>query len=296
MGIETTNFNKGRMNKSIDERLLPPGEYIDAMNVRVGATETTEIGAVENSRGNEQMTTITWNGKTFSSAATTIGSFDDGINETLYWFVHDPKNDAVGGNKLDAIISYNTQTTGVTLHVVSSSVLNFNPTYLITGVNLIDDMLFFTDDLNPPRKINVNRNYPDPLTSAPYADVITEDDISVILKPPGFNPLDTLTAPLVKLINVPGEENYLENRFISFAYRYRYLDNEYSATSLFTNPAFQPAAFQFDTNNYNNVGMQNFYNSSQVSFNTGPKQVKEVDVLFKDSNTCLLYTSPSPRD
>ena len=289
MGIETTNFNKGRMNKSIDERLLPPGEYIDAMNVRVGATETTEIGAVENSRGNEQMTTITWNGKTFSSAATTIGSFDDGINETLYWFVHDPKNDAVGGNKLDAIISYNTQTTGVTLHVVSSSVLNFNPTYLITGVNLIDDMLFFTDDLNPPRKINVNRNYPDPLTSAPYADVITEDDISVILKPPGFNPLDTLTAPLVKLINVPGEENYLENRFISFAYRYRYLDNEYSATSLFTNPAFQPAAFQFDTNNYNNVGMQNFYNSSQVSFNTGPKQVKEVDVLFKDSNTNNIF-------
>ena len=46
------------MNKSIDERLIPPGEYVDAMNVRLGSTETTEIGAVENSRGNSQLTTL----------------------------------------------------------------------------------------------------------------------------------------------------------------------------------------------------------------------------------------------
>ena len=35
-------FILGRMNKSVDERLLPPGEYVDAMNVRPGSTETTE--------------------------------------------------------------------------------------------------------------------------------------------------------------------------------------------------------------------------------------------------------------
>ena len=58
MPITTTNFIAGRMNKSVDERLLPPGEYIDAMNVRLGSTEATEIGAVENSRGNEQLTVI----------------------------------------------------------------------------------------------------------------------------------------------------------------------------------------------------------------------------------------------
>jgi len=44
------NFIKGRMNKSVDERLVPQGEYIDALNVRLGSTEGTEIGAVENSR------------------------------------------------------------------------------------------------------------------------------------------------------------------------------------------------------------------------------------------------------
>jgi hypothetical protein len=38
--------------------------------------------------------------------------------------------------------------------------------------------------------------------------------------------------------NTTSEENYLEDRFICFAYRYRYADNEYSATSPFSDPAF----------------------------------------------------------
>ena len=42
------NFIKGRMNKSVDERLVPNGEYIDAQNIRMGSTEDSEIGAVEN--------------------------------------------------------------------------------------------------------------------------------------------------------------------------------------------------------------------------------------------------------
>ena len=38
------NFIRGRMNKSLDERLVPNGEYIDALNVRLGSTEGSEIG------------------------------------------------------------------------------------------------------------------------------------------------------------------------------------------------------------------------------------------------------------
>ena len=45
------NFVAGRMNKSLDERLIPNGEYIDALNVRLGSTEESEIGAVENAKG-----------------------------------------------------------------------------------------------------------------------------------------------------------------------------------------------------------------------------------------------------
>ena len=47
------------MNKSLDERLVPNGQYIDAMNVRLGSTEDSEIGSVENSKGNELAYNIT---------------------------------------------------------------------------------------------------------------------------------------------------------------------------------------------------------------------------------------------
>ena len=46
------------MNKSLDERLVPNGEYINAVNVRLGSTEDSEIGAVENSKGNLPLTTL----------------------------------------------------------------------------------------------------------------------------------------------------------------------------------------------------------------------------------------------
>ena len=87
--LDFVSFIKGRMNKSIDERLLPEGEYVDAMNVRLGSTETTEIGAVENSRGNTQLTTLEFGGSPLSNAAKCIGALEDGANETIYWFVHD---------------------------------------------------------------------------------------------------------------------------------------------------------------------------------------------------------------
>ena len=55
MALTSMNFIGGKMNKSVDERLIPDGEYIDALNVRLGSTEGTEIGAVENSKGNSSV-------------------------------------------------------------------------------------------------------------------------------------------------------------------------------------------------------------------------------------------------
>ena len=33
------NFLKGKMNKDADERVLPAGEYKDALNIQVGVAE-----------------------------------------------------------------------------------------------------------------------------------------------------------------------------------------------------------------------------------------------------------------
>ena len=37
------NFMKGRMNKDLDERLVPNGEYRDALNVEVLTSESGDI-------------------------------------------------------------------------------------------------------------------------------------------------------------------------------------------------------------------------------------------------------------
>lgn len=289
------NFIKGRMNKSFDERLIPPGEYVDALNVRLGSTELSEVGAVENSKGNTKLSELTYNGLVLSSQVSKpqcIGAFEDGMTETMYWFVHQPKNTSSNA-PLDMIVSYNTTSQTLRYHVISTngglgagtaSTLNFNPAYLITGVNLVGDLLFFTDNLNPPRKINVNSSYPIP---SGHVDKLREEDISVIQRPPGFQGSE-VASPTVSLV-LEGEENFMLDRFISFAYRYRYLNGEYSATSLYSLPAFSPGAFAFSTSDFNNSGMENRYNGADVSFNTGSKHVTEVELLFKLSGDSTLF-------
>jgi hypothetical protein len=169
----TRNFNKGVMNKVVDERLIPDGQYIDALNVRMGSTEQKSIGAIENTKGNLKLTTLIYiDGTPLSDEARTIGAFEDGANETIYWFVHDSNFSVGTTGKLDLIVSFNVLTNILTYHVISidngggvNTTLNFNPKYVITGVNKIDDLLSWTDDYNPPRFINVTENYPNPSPS-----------------------------------------------------------------------------------------------------------------------------------
>ena len=46
------NFLKGRMNKDLDERLVPNGEYRDALNIEVSTSEGSDVGTVQNIKGN----------------------------------------------------------------------------------------------------------------------------------------------------------------------------------------------------------------------------------------------------
>ena len=41
-------FTGGKMNKDVDERLVPTGEYRDAMNIQVSTSEGSDTGTIEN--------------------------------------------------------------------------------------------------------------------------------------------------------------------------------------------------------------------------------------------------------
>lgn len=239
-------------------------------------------------------------GTPLSVNARCIGAIENSTNETIYWFVHDPTFTVGATGKLDLIVSFNVLTNVLTYHIISindggdiNTTLNFNKSYLITGINLIDNLLFFTDDYNPPRFINIDNNYanpspsnidyfialaPDPLTPRP--DILREA-LLVIKRPPK-------ESPTIQPITTSGQENYLETRFICFAYRYKYADGEYSATSQWSAAAFVPNQFQFNISSMLNQGMTNFCNAVIVNYNSGGPLVIGIDLLFKQSENNII--------
>ena len=50
------NFLKGKMNKDLDERLVPNGEYRDALNIEISTSEGSDKGVVQTSFGNKILT------------------------------------------------------------------------------------------------------------------------------------------------------------------------------------------------------------------------------------------------
>lgn len=274
------NFIKGRMNKSVDERLLPDGEYIDALNIRLGSTEESEIGIVENAKGNTKLTELVdlldpSLPKLDEEETFCIGSFADDTNQTIYWFVHCAALASSPTGVMDLIVSYNESTSVMNYHVISTSTLNFSKDYLINGIDFIDGLLFFTDNFNPPRFINVKRNYEYPDASTYVDPAILEEQLLVVKKPP-------LSPPSVNLLSSSDNENFLSEKFICFGYRYRYADNEYSATSPFSDAAFSAGIFSFDLTDFLNQGATNAYNVAEIVYNTGSELVVGIDILFKN--------------
>jgi hypothetical protein len=175
---ETKNtFLKGKMNKDLDSRIVPNGEYREARNLSISRSEGSKVGEFENILGNTAISSLT----AIGASATTeiIGKFIDENSNAGYFFATDFGNadPTIRATAADNcyIVKVNLNVAVVTNPVilVQGFFLNFNKNFPITGVNLVEDLLFFTDNLNQPRKINVTRA----LASATYYD--SEANISV---------------------------------------------------------------------------------------------------------------------
>ena len=90
------------------------------------------------------------------------------------------------------------------------------------------------------------------------------------------------------------EKPLYEFKFPRFAYRYKYQNNQYSPYSPFSEPAFLPGEFNYDSKEGYNLGMVNTLRSVYVmdflpDQDTLPKDVIEIDVVYKESNTNNIY-------
>ena len=134
------SFLRSKMNKDLDDRLIPNGEYRDAQNISVGKSEADDIGALETVLGNTLATDFGETGMqvigyhSIENSNKIIVFLTNGTAHRIYEFI--PSN------------SYNLLVTG--------SFLNFSLTKPITGISVIENLLFWTDYNNQPRKINIS--------------------------------------------------------------------------------------------------------------------------------------------
>ena len=147
-------FTQGKMNKDLDERIVPNGQYRDAMNIQVTTSEGSDVGTVQNILGNERI------GSIVGSDWECVGSIADEKNDVLYSFI--VHNDD-GKDDKSAIMEYakdpisGAMSATPVLVDLNNEVLNFSQGDIITGINVIDDLLLWTDGTSEPKKINIER-------------------------------------------------------------------------------------------------------------------------------------------
>ena len=222
-------FLKSKMNKDLDARILPNGEYRDAQNVSISKSEDSNVGAVENILSNSILTDVKgqiksaeitkWdavaNPKVSDTIENALGSLEiigqlvDPENNRAFFMLTNytdtsanrlsnfaPK-DYVDSVAFPATLIYKGAccyicqydfTNNTSTILVSGSFLNFSKTHTISGISILEDLLFWTDNRNQPRKINIQRAVDNAWeysgASNPY--YFNEDHISVARFSPVF--------------------------------------------------------------------------------------------------------------
>jgi hypothetical protein len=302
------NFTKGKMNKDLDERLIPKGEYREAQNIHISESEGSDVGAIENILSTDKLTTAISGLGTNSSGEgyDVIGYCKDLANKRVVYFITNFSSttfvdDIRGINRAlnvgtrqytfnlghdCAIVLYDIENKNQKI-LAKGPWLNFSKNHLITGSAIIEDLLFWTDNLNQPRKININTAVEE---GPDYYDC--EENISVAKYAPYKAIMlsdDEASNSSLPTIDPQVKSEYTKERFIRFSYRYKYEDGEYSLIAPFTQAVFEPLNGGKITNSDDDDERNSTANEPKVL--TGKKEVYKkglVDIMQNRINTMKL--------
>ena len=331
MAESKNNFIKAKMNQDLDDRLVPQGEYRVGQNVTISRSEGDGVGTFQNILGNNDLSSF---GLTDTNLKI-IGYLVEEVNNALYVFITNYTDSSIDqlSNRAPVassnyIVRYDFTTNSSNI-LVQGSFLNFSKTHRIYGVNLIENLLFWTDNRNQPRKINLSLANPDVLEAPTY--YTSEDAISVAkynpyevidlyyLDGPPNQPSNIYVSSLqdVTSLNLPdgsanpyynadwpGDPDYLEDKFVTFSYRFKFIDGEQSIMAPFTQEAFIPkqdgyflgdnendayrsTIVRFMENKVNSVGL---YVPLPFAANelSSKLHVSEIEILYKESDSLTV--------
>ena len=127
-------FLKGKMNQDLDARLIPSGEYREAINLSISRSEGSTVGEFENILGNTVISNLEDTSVDVSDVIV-IGYFVDESNNDVY---------CMATNSVDSnyILKINLSANTTPVILVQGEFLNFNYNYRITGINVIEDFYF----------------------------------------------------------------------------------------------------------------------------------------------------------
>jgi hypothetical protein len=183
------SFQGSKMNQDLDDRLIPNGSYRSGTNIQVSNSESDDVGTLQTVLGNFEITDFGISSDIVGLEI--IGQAVDFANDTIIVFITNVSaSDSVLGSDQtgtitlpdDTTVSNVTKTTGshficmyspkFTGILVQGSFLGFSKLFPIRA-NIIEDLMFFTDNLNQPRKINIKS------AASDTTYYTTEDQISV---------------------------------------------------------------------------------------------------------------------
>lgn len=261
-----------------DERFLAPTDYKKALNCRISKSDEGNDGIVENIRSNKYIL----NTNLGISNPKVIGAYEDFDNGVVIYFV--------AGDNNHGIYRFDPKTETVET-IYRNILLNFNKENLITGINVVGSdeqyfplgMLYWTDDINPPRKLNIKKAIDFSNGTGGYSNI----DIQTLdaVKYPPFHPP---TFQGVGVATVPGfltDEGVLTNQLLEksfqFKYRWVYDDLEKSAWS-----PISKGLVDVGFNRYYDIGGSESSDNNVISveFNTGHETVKRIQIAARNTN------------
>lgn len=269
-----------RCNFDDADEFLEAGDYRSAINVIVNTVKSGD-GTVESIPGNINIFDLA----EFTLPVGTnkcIGAYSDELNNRIFWFNYNSNSD-------HSIYSY-TYSTGAITTIIINSNLTFSLSSPINSIELVANLLSWTDGLNEPRQINITTDF----TAAQAAFDPTSDMerfmFEFIKRPPTFPLLITDAFDS----DPSSDKNNLRNISGQFTYRYVYKDFQ-NSTWCSVSPFFS-CAYR-ETNTFDTVVLafdpnRNFFPySAQLGF--FKYFIRYIDVAFR-SNTLTTSESNAP--
>lgn len=265
-------FLKGKMDSDTNYSLIGNDTYVRAENVRISGEGND--GAFKTLKGSQLVSE-----QYAESGGVIIGAYE-GRNNKMYFFI-------ALSNKKSKIVEYDVETQTSRLVISDNKFLRFDlirwnagveiyPYRYLLGVNQVGKFLLISDRVwRYPRIIDLEKD---------YSGGFTEQEIILNKKPPFLAPV---ISNKIQDTSISDEE--AKNVFVSFAYRYKYQDEIYSALSFYTDASFESQVGKYIESSRKNKGMENRFNKLDLIINTGSSDVTDIEVYAREHNSNTAY-------